>query len=91
MEKKRVRHVGRNFHQLASNLLLVITFAVVSFSSPLYTSNPWVDTNAMFTMGRAWNAGMVPFRDLFEQRGPSMYFLYSLAARISSTNFLEYF
>lgn len=64
---------------------------VTMTASPIYTTNQWVDTNAMLTMGRSWLHGLVPFRDLVEQRGPIFYGLYALAALISKHSFLGVF
>lgn len=71
--------------------LLVASYFFATLSSPLFPTNPWVDTNAMLTIGRAWLNGVVPFRDLFEQRGPTMYLIYMLAAWIHSNGFFGVF
>ena len=50
--------------------------------------NLWVDTNANMTVGRGMLSGIVPYRDLFEQRGPWLYFIYALCSMIkASTSF----
>ncbi|MDR2833730.1 MAG: hypothetical protein LBV67_08450, partial [Streptococcaceae bacterium] len=74
-----------------TSLFVLISYLYGTYSSPFYQTNPWVDTNAMLTMGRAWLHGMIPFRDIFEQRGPVMYLIYLIAARISQINFLGVF
>ncbi len=48
-----------------------------SKSSPLYPMNDWVDVNCFFTMGRSMLDGKVPYRDLYEQKGPILYFFYA--------------
>ena len=58
---------------------------VCSKSSPLYPMNDWVDVNCFFTVGRGITHGMVPYLDLYEQKGPLIYFLYALAALISES------
>ncbi len=60
-------------------------------SSPLYPINDWVDANAFFTMGKGLMHGLVPFRDLFEQKGPILYFVYGIGYLICPTNFLGIF
>lgn len=62
--------------------------AVCSKSSFLYPMNDWVDVNCFFTVGRGILHGLVPYRDLCEQKGPLIYFLFALAARISESSFL---
>ncbi|MBP7401218.1 MAG: hypothetical protein KBA30_01220 [Clostridia bacterium] len=62
--------------------------AIGTRSSPLYPTNDWVDSNAMFTVGRGMMNGQVPYRDLFEQKGPLLYFLYGLASLVSDRSFV---
>jgi hypothetical protein len=47
-----------------------------------------VDANAFFTMGKGMMHGLVPYRDLFEQKGPLLYLIYGLASLISYKTFL---
>lgn len=61
--------------------------AISHKSSPLYPMNDWVDVNCFFTVGKSMLHGMVPYRDLYEQKGPVLYFLYALAALISQRSF----
>ena len=65
-----------------------VTITVVSASSPLYPFNPWDDANCFFTVGRGIIHGLVPYRDLYEQKGPLLYFIYALAALISEKSFI---
>ena len=64
---------------------------IATKSSPLYPFNDWVDTNASFTMGKAMMNGRVLYRDIFDQRGPLLYFLYGLAYLIANTSFIGVF
>ena len=66
----------------------VFTITIVSTCSPLYPFNPWDDTNCFFTVGRGITQGMVPYRDLYEQKGPLLYFIYSIAYLISGNSFI---
>lgn len=72
-------------------IVAVILVSLASTSSPLYAFNDWVDANAFLTMGKGILDGMVPYRDLFEQKGPLLYFLYSLANLIQRDGFLGVF
>ncbi len=73
-------------------LVLSVTFLLIaSKSSPLYPLNDWVDPHAFFTMGRGMLRGLVPYRDLFEQKGPLLYFVHGLASLISENTFLGVF
>ncbi len=54
-------------------LCTLLAAAVCSECSVLYPINSHVNQNCFFTVGRAWMNGMVPYRDLFEQKGPLLY------------------
>ena len=66
----------------------IVTITVVSTCSPLYPFNPWDDANCFFTLGRGIIHGLVPYRDLYEQKGPLLYFIYALAALITEKSFI---
>lgn len=68
---------------IAAVLLLVCTK-----SSPLYPMNDWVDVNCFYTMGNSLLEGLVPYRDLYEQKGPVLYFIYALVALFSPGSYL---
>lgn len=70
--------------------LLLSTLFITLFSkcSPLYPLQDWVDANAFFTMGRGLINGKIPYLDLFEQKGPLLYFIHAIGAFISNTSFL---
>lgn len=69
-------------------LTATLTITIVSTSSPLYPFNPWDDANCFFTVGRGIIHGRVPYRDLYEQKGPLLYFIYAFAALISEKSFI---
>lgn len=64
-----------------------ITITVVSANSPLYPFNPWNDANCFLTLGRGIINGLIPYKDLYEQKGPVLYFVYALAALFSDSSF----
>ncbi|AYE39061.1 teichoic acid glycosyl transferase [Companilactobacillus zhachilii] len=66
-------------------LLIVCSFAIGS--SPIYRTNPWVDSNAMLTMGKAMLNGNIPFKDIIDQRGPVLYAIFALGALIRKNSF----
>lgn len=68
-------------------LSAVIIMLFVSASSPIYPFNVWDDTNVYFSVGRGILEGHVPYRDLYEQKGPLFLFMYGLSALISRTSF----
>lgn len=61
---------------------------VCSKTSFLYAFHDWFDSNAFMTVGRGMRYGLVPYRDLFEQKGPILYLLHMLASFISEKDFL---
>ncbi len=72
-------------------VILLCSVGAVTFcskSSPLYPFNDWVDVNCFFTVGKSMMNGLVPYRDLFEQKGPLLYFLYGLTWLVSNDTFL---
>jgi hypothetical protein len=50
--------------------------------------NDWVDVNCFFTVGRGILDGLVPYRDLYEQKGPVLYFVYAIIALFSKDSFV---
>ena len=73
---------------LWSMLLSALFIGLASKSSPLYPMNDWVDVNCFFTMGRGILDGLVPYRDLYEQKGPVLYFVYAIIAFFSEDSYL---
>ena len=69
-------------------LVSAVLLALCSRSSPLYPMNDWVDANCFFTVGKAMFNGRVPYRDLYEQKGVLLYFLYGLGWLLSHRSFL---
>ena len=62
-------------------VLLIASAAVLmvcSMNSWLYPLNPWTDVNILGTMGRGMLNGQVLYRDLFDHKGPLIYFLFGL-------------
>ena len=74
-----------------AGLISVSVLLICSKNSPLYPMNDWVDVNCFFTVGRGMNQGLTPYLDLYDQKGPLLYAVYALAARISGNSFLGVF
>lgn len=60
-------------------------------SSFLYPLNNWDDANSYFSMGKAFFNGKMLYRDVFDQKGMYLYFLYGLSYLISHTTFIGVF
>ena len=56
-------------------------------NSPIYTFNSHCDYNWYLTMGRGIVAGKVPYRDLFEHKGPITYFVFAFASLFPEPRF----
>lgn len=71
------------FCLIASASLLLLC----SQCSPLYPINVWGDANCLLTVGRVMKEGGVVYRDIYEQKGPTLYLIHTAAAWISDTSF----
>lgn len=74
-----------------SLLCSALALCIATTSSPLYATNFWTDSNLYFTIGRGMRAGLMPYRDLFDHKGPLIFLLYALGAWVSDTSFLGVF
>lgn len=74
-----------------SVLCSVLVLTVATTSSPLYATNFWTDSNLYFTIGRGMLGGLMPYRDLFDHKGPLIFMLYALGALVSDTSFFGVF
>ena len=91
MNQYKNRQAGTAGRIALAGLLSVAMLLVCSKNSPLYPMNDWVDVNCFFTIGRGIRHGLVPYLDLYEQKGPLLYAVYALAAWISETGFIGVF
>lgn len=62
-----------------------------SRSSFLYPCNDWNDVNSYFTMGKGMMNGLVIYRDLYDQKGPYLYFIYGIGYLLSNDTFMGVF
>ena len=66
----------------------VVCITLCSKCSPIYPFNDWFDTNCFFTVGKSVTNGTVLYRDIYEQKGPLLYFMHTAAYLVSHTSFL---
>jgi len=57
-------------------------------NSPFYFFNDWCDPHIYFSIGKGMFNGEVPYRDLFDHKGPLIYFIYGVGYLISNASFL---
>ena len=69
-------------------LIAFVFLTIASKNSWLYKMNDWYDEDCFMTMGKGILHGLVPYRDLFEQKGPILFFIFALANLISSKSFI---
>lgn len=62
-----------------------------SKSSPLFAFNDWMDANIFFTMGKSMFSGKVLYRDVFDHKGPVLYFVYGIGWLLDHTGFTGVF
>ncbi len=65
-----------------------VIMTICTMSSFLYPFNLWDDSNSYLTVGKSMLRGLVPYRDLFDQKGIYQYSIYMLASLISRKTFL---
>ena len=73
---------------------LLLAFAVLFFcskSSPIYPINDWADANVYLSIGKGMTKGMVPYRDLYDHKGPLLFMLHALCALVSFDSFMGVF
>lgn len=80
----RMAQLKRSIWCLGAAALVLV---LCSKTSPLYAFNDWMDANIFFTMGKSMLSGKVLYRDVFDHKGPVLYFLYGLASLIDHTGF----
>lgn len=64
------------FALCVSVLAAFVALMICSMNSFLYSANPWVDVNCFVTVTRGWMNGLLPYRDLAEQKGPLLYLIH---------------
>lgn len=68
-------------------LLSFLFLAIATKSSFLYHINNWMDANCFFTIGKGLLHNKIYYLDLFDQKGPLLYFYHTIAAMISYKTF----
>jgi len=70
--------------------LIIFSFLFVFFNSkcsPLYLINEWGDPNIYFSMGKGAFNGKVLYKDIFDHKGPLIFFIYGIGYLISNDTF----
>lgn len=75
----------KNFLLLLFAVLLITLFSTCSF---LYPLNPWDDANVYMTIGNAMLGGRELYVDIFDHKGPVLFFFHEWAAMLSRSSFV---
>lgn len=75
------------FEFLSACGISFLLMLLLTRSSFLYPYNNWDDSNSYFSMGKSMFHGILIYRDIFDQKGPYLYFLYGLCSLVSGTTF----
>ena len=78
-----------NDKKIAVAIFFYVTFLLLfwSYMSPFYYSNGWIDPNIYFTIGKSIFHGKVLYVDLFDHKGPVLFFIYGLGSLFSDHSF----
>ncbi|MBO7471840.1 MAG: hypothetical protein J6T78_08260, partial [Bacteroidaceae bacterium] len=69
-------------------LFAVVLITLLSTCSFLYPLNPWDDANVYMTIGNAMLGGKELYVDIFDHKGPVLFFLHEWAAMLSRSSFV---
>lgn len=72
-------------------IFVFVLFLFSTESSPLYRFNYWADVNIYYTIGKSIWSGKVIYKDLFDHKGPLIFFIYGIGTIFSDKSFLGLF
>lgn len=68
-------------------IYIVSTLFICSKMSPLYITNEWADPNIYFNVAKGMVNGKALYTEIFDHKGPFIFFIYATGYIISNTNF----
>lgn len=71
--------------------IVCVALLICSQCSPFYPMNTWVDVNCYMTIGLGILDGKMPYLDLYDHKGPILYYLHAFAIWLSSKDYLGVF
>lgn len=84
---KVIKFIKQKRYLIYCLLVAIVILSITSKNSFLYELNDWVDANAFFTVGKSMMNNVVPYRDIFEQKGILLYFIYGIGYLLSNKTF----
>lgn len=79
--------VSRRLETLILMVMAVVIITLFSACSPLYPMQPWDDPDVFMTIGKSVLSGKLMYHDIYDQKGPILFFLHEVSAWISYTSF----
>lgn len=70
----------KHFNKLWPFAIFILVSMILLPTSLIYQVSPIGDINTMIAMGNGLTHGVIPFIDIFEQRGPYMYILHMVSS-----------
>ena len=87
--KIKINNTEKNICMLLMAMIFsFFSITICSKSSILYPMNDWVDANCFFTMGKALMNGKILYKEIYEQKGPLLYFMHGIPYWFSKDSFL---
>lgn len=74
-----------------TGILGIVAFVLITLFSAcswLYPLNPWDDANCFFMLGKSFIRGVMPYREIFDQKGPLVFLWQALGALICDHHFI---
>ena len=84
-------YLDKPFDKTATLVCVLSAIGIITIcsrSSFIYPYNDWYDPNCFFTVGKSMMNGIVPYRDLNEQKGPLLYLAHGIAWLFSHKSFI---
>lgn len=90
------QNIKQSLSDNKSQLILLSVFSIVmvffcSKMSPLYIINDWSDINLYFNISKAMCNGQTLYADVFDHKGPAIFFIYAAGYLISNDSFFGMF
>ena len=84
LEMEKIKEFSKKYYPYF--ILVLAVFLCVTFASEcsfLYRTNEWDDVHCFYTVSAALRDGKVIYRDIYEQKGPYLYFIHAFAIMLS--------
>ena len=83
--------ISKYYPYFLVSIAAIVLVSLLATSSPSYTMNPWDDVSCYYGVAKAMNNGRVLYKEIYEQKGPYMYFMYQVFLLFNQTGFTGLF